>query len=124
MAIDTHGIVSLFHIFFVAPLLLVIGFMRAGLPEWSYWGILMLGLFIMVYHGYKMIIRYLYKSESTWINAIHVFTVAPLLIYIGYKKRETLRFAYELMIMIGFAALGYHTIFLIRSIETLEAHSK
>lgn len=34
--------------------------------------------------------------------------VAPLLIYIGIKQKETPRPAYELLALVSFAALGYH----------------
>jgi hypothetical protein len=42
------------------------------------------------------------------------------LIYIGYKKQDTPRFAYELCIMVGFAALGYHTYSAIKMLHVLK----
>ena len=37
-----------------------------------------------------------------------MLVVAPLLLWIGYYGKETSRAAYELLLMTGFAALGYH----------------
>jgi Na+-transporting NADH:ubiquinone oxidoreductase subunit NqrD len=122
--IDPHVIIALFHIFLVAPLFFFVGYMRANTPEWLYWILLILGLVVLVYHAYKGYIKYIFKSSSVWVNLIHVLFVAPLLIYIGYRQKETLRFAYELMFMGGFAVLGYHTLSLIRSIETMDRMSK
>jgi hypothetical protein len=74
----------------------------------------------LVYHAYKAYLRYIYKSNIFWVNLLHVIFVAPLLIYIGYNQKETLRFGYELLFMGGFAALGYHILSLVRSIETID----
>ena len=51
---------------------------------------------------------------------LHILFVAPLMIYIGYNKTESLRFSYELMLMIGFAALGYHLFSMVRTLQTLD----
>jgi FtsH-binding integral membrane protein len=122
--IDPHIVIALFHIFLVAPLFFVVAYMRGNTPEWLYWVMLILGLVVLVYHSYKGYIKYMFKSNSVWINLIHVLFVAPLLIYIGYNQKESLRFAYELLIMGGFAVLGYHTLSLIRSLETMDRMSK
>lgn len=121
--IDPHMIVAVFHIFLVAPLFFAVAYMRSGTPEWLYWILLLLGLIVFVYHAYKGYIKYIFKSNSVWVNLIHVLFVAPLLIYIGYRQKDTLRFAYELLFMSGFAVLGYHTLSLIRSIETMDRMS-
>ena len=47
-------------------------------------------------------------DSSLWVNLIHMLVVAPLLLWIGYYGKETSRAAYELLLMTGFAALGYH----------------
>jgi high-affinity Fe2+/Pb2+ permease len=117
---NIHIALALFHIFLVAPLFFVVGYMQASTPTWVYWGMLVLGCGIFAYHLYKTFIKYMTKSMSMWINLIHVLVIAPVLIYIGYKQKESLRFSYELLMMLGFAAIGYHTLSLVRSIETLE----
>lgn len=52
--------------------------------------------------------RFQTKSQLIWINLVHVLWVGPLLLYIGAKKKDTPRPAYELLLLTGFAALGYH----------------
>ena len=117
MKLDQHMILSIFHLVIVVPLFLWIGFQRAATPMWVYLSILVIGAFILLYHGIKLIIRLLRRSDSSWINAFHVLLVAPLLLYIGYHKRDTPRFAYELLLMLGFAAAGYHLFSLVRWLE-------
>jgi high-affinity Fe2+/Pb2+ permease len=114
MKLDQHFILSIFHLLFVVPLFLFIGFQRADTPQWVYFAILAIGAVILVYHGFKLIVRVMQRSGFIWINAIHVFLIAPLLLYIGWHKKETPRFAYELLLLLGFAAAGYHLFSLVR----------
>lgn len=115
--LDHHKILSLFHIFLVAPLFFAIAFFKSSMPEWAYQGLLGLGVFVLVYHGYKAMGRWSQGSGYLWVNLIHALLVAPLLIYIGYTQKNTPRFAYELCIMVGFAALGYHMYSLVQSLN-------
>ena len=117
MHFDSHLILSLFHIFFVVPLFFLIAFFRKDMPVWAYNTILGLGLFVLAYQAYKLVSRLQAHSAYAWVNAIHVALIAPLLIYIGYQQKETPRFAYELCIMVGSAALGYHTYSLVQQIN-------
>lgn len=112
----THLYIALFHILFVAPLFLFVGFFRSNTPHWVYLLLLVIGLIVLVYHTYKLIIRGLSSSYS-WVNLIHVLFVGPLLIYVGYYKRETLRFAYELLVLGGFGALGYHLFSAVKELQ-------
>lgn len=117
---DPHILIALFHIFLVVPLFLYIAFQRAAIPGWLYMAILVLGGIILAYHGYKSLLRARLMSPNLWINLIHVFFVAPLLIYVGYYGKNTPRPAYELLAMVGFAALGYHLYNLILSINSIQ----
>ena len=78
---------------------------------------LILGAIILVYHAYKSLLRYSSGSSMLWVNLLHVLYVAPLMIYIGYKEKNTPRSAYELLALIGFGALGYHLYNLVISIN-------
>lgn len=119
MNLDYHFVLSVFHLIIIVPLFLLIGFQRASTPEWIYLAILSMGILIFFYHGFKLLTRLKNRSDYAWVNAIHVAVVAPLLIYIGYHKKNTPRFAYELLLMLGFGAGGYHLFNLIR---LLDAH--
>lgn len=114
---DSHLLLALFHIFAVVPLFLYVAISRAGTPTGLYGFLLVLGAIIFMYHGYKAWNRYLSGSSAVWINLIHVFYVAPLLMFIGWREKDTPRYAYELLALLGFAALGYHTYSLIISMN-------
>ena len=116
MEIDNHFWLSIIHLLLVVPLFLYVGFTRAETPKWLYLSLLTIGFIILVYHSYKLVLRLKNKSPI-WVNAIHISMIAPLLIYIGYHKKETPRFAYELMLLLGFSAGGYHLFSLVRQLE-------
>jgi len=124
MEFDTHFWLAIIHILFVVPLFLYVGFVRANTPQWLYLAILAIGFIILIYHGLRLIVRLKNRSGYSWVNALHVALVAPLLIYIGYHKKDTPRFAYELLLMLGFAAGGYHTFSLVRQLEAHPEHKE
>ena len=105
---DIHLLLAVFHIIVVVPLFLFVGFQRAATPEWLYHTLFGLGIVLLVYHGSKAIIRIMARSASAWINVLHAVLIAPLLIWIGYFGKKTERPAYELLLIAGFGALGYH----------------
>ena len=105
---DSHLLLAVFHIAVVVPMFLFVGFQRAATPEWLYHVLFGLGIVLLVYHGAKAAIRIMARSSSAWINVFHAGLVAPLLIYIGYLGKKTERPAYELLLIAGFGALGYH----------------
>jgi hypothetical protein len=115
--LDQHFILSITHLLFVVPLLLFVGFKRAATPHWLYMAIFAIGAIIIVYHGFKLIIRLRTNSGYIWVNILHILIVAPLLLYIGYNKKNTPRFAYELLLMLAFAAAGYHMFSIIRYLD-------
>jgi len=105
---DIHLLLAVFHIFAVVPMFLYVGFQRAATPEWLYHVLFGIGLVLLVFHGAKAAIRVMARSASAWINVFHAALVAPLLIWIGYFGKKTERPAYELLLIAGFGALGYH----------------
>lgn len=105
---DTHVLINLFHILLVVPFFLWVGISRAGLPIAAYWVLVGLGLILIIYHGYKAYLRYTQGSNMIWVNLIHALWIGPLLLYIGLKKKDTERPAYELLLLTTFGALGYH----------------
>jgi hypothetical protein len=124
MDFDNHFWLSVIHLLIVVPLFLYIGFVRADTPRWLYLALLAIGIVILVYHGFKLMLRLKTRSSYWWVNAIHVLAVAPLLIFIGYNKKETPRSAYELMLMFGFAAGGYHLFSLAKQLNAHPEPSK
>jgi hypothetical protein len=117
---DTHLLLSLFHIFAVVPFFLYIALSRANTTYTVYKIAFVVGLFLTLYHGYKTILKLKAGSQSVWVNMIHVFFFGPLLIYIGMMEQQTPRAAYELLALSGFGALGYHTYSLIQMMTLIE----
>ena len=64
-------------------------------------------------------IKWKANSLSVWVNILHVIAVAPLLIYIGSKGYDTPRWAFEVLAMLGFAALGYHLYSMVNEIKDI-----
>jgi hypothetical protein len=106
--LDKYFLVVIFHVAVVAPVLLWVGFNRAATPDWLYHVLFGFGILVAVYHGYKAIMRLIAKSPVVWVNLIHALLVAPLLIWIGYHAKKTERPAYDMLLMIAFAAFGFH----------------
>ena len=119
MELDNHFWLAIVHLIVVVPLFLYVGFTRAETPRWVYLALLTIGAVILVYHGFKLVLRLKARSGYAWVNALHVAIIAPLLLFIGYHKKESPRFAYELLLMLGFAAGGYH---LFSVVKQLDAH--
>ena len=109
---NSHLIYYLFHLIFVVPLFLYIGFKRESVPEPLFWGIGMLALGIFGYHAYRAYTK-LSAGSSAWVNWIHILLVVPLLTVIAVQRKNTPRKYFELLLMLGFAAAGYHAYYLV-----------
>ena len=70
-------------------------------------------------HSYKTIIKWKAHSMSVWVNILHIVAVAPLLLYIGSMGYDTPRWAFEILAMLGFSALGYHIYSMILEIQKM-----
>ncbi len=108
---DSRSFVQLFHILIVGGLFLHVGINRENIYKPLFTVLLVLGFIIIFYHLYK-IYGYLNIGKSIWVNLIHVFIVGPLLIYIGYYGENTARKFFEILLMLGFASIGYHLYYL------------
>lgn len=103
--------IHLFHILVVGGLFLYVGINRDNIYKPLFNILFFLGIIIIFYHLYK-IYGYLKAGNSIWVNLIHVFIVGPLLIYIGYNGVKTSRKFFEILLMLGFASIGYHAYYL------------
>jgi len=109
MEIETY--VHLFHILIVGSLFLYVGITRNKIPSLMYPILLGLGLIIIFYHCFK-VYNYIKLGKGYWVNLIHIFIVGPLLVYIGYNREDTARLYFEILLMLGFASIGYHGYYL------------
>lgn len=117
---DTHLLLSLFHIFAVVPFFLYIALSRANTTYTVYRIAFVVGIVITLYHAYKSFVKFKAGSQSLWVNLLHVLFVGPLLTYIGYMEQQTPRAAYELLAIAGFGAAGYHIYYLIQMMNLVE----
>lgn len=113
-----HLILNALHAFVLGPAFLYVGIFPENIPDTAYTGIFVLGAVILLYHAYKAYYK-LKDGRSAWVNWIHIFLVAPLLMIVGYMKKDTNRRFLEMLLLLGFAAVGYHGLYLIR--ETMLA---
>ncbi len=104
--------VRVFHILIVGGLFLYIGTQRDEIPKHLFAGLVGLGIVIMLYHLYKAVDRNQHK-KSYWVNLIHILFVGPLLVYIGFFAEKTERLYFEILLMAGFAVIGYHGYYLL-----------
>jgi len=117
MEIDAHIFIALVHVILIVPLFMFVGAMRDKSPTVLFKALLILGTTVLGYHLWRLSVKYRSNVSGQWVNLIHILTIAPLLIYIGINEKDTPRYAYEILLMISFAALGYHMITLIKGIN-------
>lgn len=103
--------IHLFHILFVGFLFLYVGIHRNKISAIMYPILLGLGLVIIFYHIFKLY-SYMMQGKGYWVNLIHILLVGPLLVFIGYNGEKTSRLYFELLMMLGFSAIGYHGFYL------------
>ena len=106
--------VHLFHILIVGSLFLYVGISRDKTISILYPILLGLGIIIIFYHIYKTY-KYIKDNKGYWVNLIHIFLIGPLLIYIGYNREKTSRKYFEMLLLFGFASIGYHGYYLFNS---------
>lgn len=116
---DAHILINFFHIFFVVPLFLFVAFSRDDTPSQIYTFLLYLGIFIIAFHAYKAVKRYMAGSPHLWVSIFHVLIIGPLVTWIGFKAKNTGRPVYEMLALAAFGALGYHIYQLIISMNIL-----
>jgi len=103
--------VHLFHIIIVGGLFLYVGIAKTSISSIMYPFLIGLGIIIILYHIFKAY-KKLKDGKNPWVNYIHIFIVGPLLVYIGINREKTARYWFEILLMLGFAAIGYHGYYL------------
>jgi Na+-transporting methylmalonyl-CoA/oxaloacetate decarboxylase beta subunit len=110
---NKHAIVHLFHILIVGGLFLYVGIQKTDIPNLMFPILGIFGIIIILYHAHKVYTKIVKGNYVFWVNLIHIFIVGPLLINIGYHGDKTSRFYFEILLMLGFASIGYHGYYLI-----------
>jgi len=101
------------HSLAIGPFFVYVGIQRENTPEPIFTVLGILGLVILFYHSYLAYTK-LKEGKSAWVNWIHILLVAPLLLILGYLKKDASRRYFEMLMLLGFAAIGYHGLYLIR----------
>ena len=110
MKLSPHFFVHLFHVLFVGALFIYVGVRREKNPKFMYPLLLVLGVVVILYHLYKTYLKL--QKGGYWVNLIHILLVGPLLLYIGVTKEKTSRKYYELLLLLAFATIGYHSYYM------------
>ncbi len=105
---DPRTVLQLAHILILGPLLVVIGL--GYVDAWSM-AIAGLGAFITLYHGFKVYTKWT-AGQAFWVNLFHALIVGPVLMAKGLL--DSPRYVDEFILMFGFAAIGYHALYLIK----------
>jgi hypothetical protein len=108
---DKSKWVNIFHILFVGTIFLYIGINREKTFKKVFDIIFYLGIIIIIFHIYKYLLK---DNNKKWVNIIHILIIGPLLIYIGYHGTETSRKFFEILLILGFASIGYHLFYLLQ----------
>lgn len=104
---------NLVHLLVLGPAFVYVGLQRENTPDLVFTALGLLGLIILFYHSYLAYTK-LKDGKSAWVNWIHILLVAPLLLVLGYLKKDASRRYFEMLMLLGFAAIGYHGLYLIR----------
>jgi len=102
-------LVYLAHILVFSTFLGYIGIWKDAMPKVLYPIILCTGLIVILYHMYKFFLK-----KDPWVNYIHILLIGPLLVYIGLYKEKTSYWAFEVALLLAFAAFGYHSYYFIK----------
>jgi hypothetical protein len=105
----------LLHALLIGPAFLYIGYYRDQVPDVAFYVLFAAGIVVLLYHLYRAFLK-IKDGKSAWVNWIHIFLVAPLLLLVGYLHKDAGRRYFEMMLLLGFAACGYHGLYAVRSL--------
>ena len=101
--------INLLHVLIIVPLLYLLYSNREKLSKNVCNIIMVISVIGFIYHYITLKNLPDNKKYMDWIYLTHLIIIFPLLFYIGYNCTETKRKYFELLLLIMFAALGYHT---------------
>jgi hypothetical protein len=105
----------LFHSLILGPAFIYIGYAREQIPDAVFYILMGLSVVLLLYHLYRAVEK-IKEGKSAWVNWIHIFLIAPLLFIVGYLGKDASRRYFEMMLLLGFAATGYHGLYAIKDL--------
>jgi len=109
----------LLHALIIGPAFLAVGYFREQVPTAVFYIMIGLGVIVLLYHLYRAYEK-IKEGKSAWVNWIHIFLVAPLLLLVGWLGKDAHRRYFEIMLLLGFAATGYHGLYAIKNVTMTE----
>jgi hypothetical protein len=97
------------HILILGPLLLYIGISKPP-QNWLYQILMILGIIAISTFLMKLILAWSTLFWTMW----HILFISIILIWVGVKKDKSPSFLFNLLIIIGSAAIGYNLIKLLK----------
>ena len=110
--------INLFHIFVVVPLIFLAYYKRASIPA-TYYKVA-LGVIALAWIAHVAMYMNITKENKwkDWIYMLHILVVFPVLGYLcwlgAHSPPPPARKWFELALVLGFGALGYHSFNLYR----------
>ena len=108
--------VHLIHLVIIGSFLLYVGIVKTNMPSFMYTVLLIISISIVVAHGYFAITGYNNPKNALWVNLFHIFIIAPVMFMIGLNGAKTPRYYFQFILMLGFAAIGYHGYYLVKEV--------
>jgi hypothetical protein len=91
------------HILILGPLLLYIGITKPT-QNWLYRILIILGIISILVFLTKLILAWSTLFWTMW----HVLAIGLILIWVGMKQEKSPAFLFNLLVIIGSAAIGYN----------------
>ena len=101
---DYWTLVNYSHVLILAPLFIYLGYRDGQVASWLYPITLVLGIGVLVYHAYLTVKNYRENNSTYLVNLFHALVIAPLLIYVGYRREKTSYPIPTLMFILGVGA--------------------
>lgn len=98
---------NLAHVFVTGPFLVYVGLAKER-PIWVYHVLLLLGIALALFFPFVIFTKKI-SQYHVWLF-VHLLLFVPLLLISGYMKDKTPQIVFSLLLAIGIAAIGYHTI--------------
>jgi hypothetical protein len=108
----TQNLVSLIHVFLIVPFLLYCVSKGNNMSKFLKYALIVFGLFIVLFHGYRILSNPLTISVIRIINWFHLLIIGPLLMYIGFTTPNISANYFDYLAIIAYSALIYHGYYL------------
>lgn len=93
------------HGLLLGPVFLYVGLIADRTPDMVFHGLLAMAALLIIYHAATLLQN---KKQFPMVNVFHLAIGAPLMIYLGTQKKESLPQAFLVAIGLGFLLIFGH----------------